>query len=58
MPTSIITVPTSTVTNLLAYAGALVTDLWPVFLLVVGIPLGFYIISKTISLVRQNTRSR
>lgn len=57
MPTSIITLPTGTVTDLLAYAGALFTDLSPIFLLVIGIPLGFWLIAKIIGLVRSNTRT-
>jgi len=57
MPTSIITLPTSTVSDLLAYAGALFTDLSPVFFLLVGVPFGFWLISKIIGLVRSGTRT-
>lgn len=47
-----ITLPGTATADLLAYAGDLFTDLWVVIALVIGIPLGFYIIRKVIGLVR------
>lgn len=47
-----ITIPATFPTDLLAYAGVLFTDLTPVIILAIGLPLGFYVIRKVISLVR------
>ena len=47
-----ITVPGSFPTDLLAYAGDLFTDLNAVVILAIGLPLGFWVIRKIISLVR------
>ena len=47
-----ITIPETATADLLDYAGALFTDLWVVIALVIGIPLAFYVIRKTIGLVR------
>jgi hypothetical protein len=49
--TSIITLASTTPTDLLAYAGTLFTDLWLIIAVAVGIPLAFYIIKKAISLI-------
>lgn len=38
-------------TDMTAFAGAFLTDLWPVVALAVGVPLAFYIIKKVIHLV-------
>jgi len=40
------------ITGMLAYVGDLVTDLNLLILLIIGLPLGFWVIRKTISLVR------
>lgn len=56
MPSSIITIPTSTPSDLLAYLGAITTDLWPVLLLVLGIPFGIWVLSMVISFFRRQTR--
>ena len=52
-PIVTLTVPTSTAPTLLAYANGLLQDpgLLAVLLVVVGIPFGFYIIKKVISLI-------
>lgn len=47
-----ITVPIDMADNMLAYAGGLFTDLTPLIILAVGVPLGFYVIRKVISLVK------
>jgi len=49
---TILSVTTEQVDGLLAYAGGLFTDLSPVVMLAIGLPVGFWIISKAISLVR------
>ena len=49
--TPIITLASSTPTDLLAYAGTLFTDLWLIIAVAVGIPLAFYVIKKAISLI-------
>jgi hypothetical protein len=46
-----ITLASSTPTDLLAYAGALFTDLWLVIVLAIGLPLAFYVIKKVIGLM-------
>lgn len=48
----IITLPIDFASNLLAYAGQLFTDLTPLIVLVIGLPLAFWAIRKVISLVR------
>jgi hypothetical protein len=40
------------ITNALAYVGTLFTDLNLLILLAIGLPLGFWVIKKAISLVR------
>jgi len=55
---SILTVPASSSADLLAFAGALFTDLWPLLLIAIGIPLAFYIIGRVISTAKVGTRSR
>lgn len=55
---TILTLPTSTTPDLLAYAGRLFTDLNPIVLLLLGIPVGFFIIKKSISLVSKRTKTR
>jgi hypothetical protein len=53
---SIITIPTNAAADMLAYSGTLFTDLWPILLVVVGVPFGFYVVSKTISLFRKHAK--
>lgn len=55
---TILTVPASSTEDLLAFAGALFTDLWPLLIIAVGIPLAFYIIGRVISTVKVASRSR
>ena len=50
--TPIITIPVDFVSNSLAYVGQLFTDLNLLIVLVIGLPLGFWVIRKVISLVR------
>lgn len=51
-PPSYITIPASMPTNMLAYAGDLFTDLTQLVILAVGLPVGFVVIKKVISLVK------
>lgn len=46
-----ITITDSFVTSSLAYIGQAVSGLGPLLYLVIGVPLGFYVIRKVISLV-------
>ena len=48
----ILTVASGSTAAILAYTGDLFTDLWVIVALVIGIPLAFYVIKKTIGLVR------
>jgi len=49
---AIITLPEGFVNDALAYVGQLFTDLNLVIILVIGLPLGFWVVRKVISLVR------
>lgn len=49
---TVITVPIDMAESMLAYAGTLFTDLSGLITLAVGVPLGFYVIGKVISLVK------
>lgn len=49
---TIITLPEGFVASMLAYVGDLFTDLNLLIVLVIGLPLAFWVIRKTISLVR------
>lgn len=48
----ILTVSGSDITGLLAYVGGLFEDFNVLILLMIGLPLGFWIIRKVVSLVR------
>jgi hypothetical protein len=52
---SLITLPTDAVATLTANIGTLVTDLWPVIALAIGIPLAFYVVGRLISMFRTRT---
>jgi len=57
-PSSIIPVASSTLlADAVSYVPVLFTDLFPLIALVVGVPVGFWIITKAIGLVRRNTTS-
>lgn len=47
-----LTVPSEWATSTLAYAGQLFTDLSLIIVLAIGLPMGFWVIRKIISLVR------
>jgi len=57
MPASIITVPATATVDLLAFAGGLFTDTWPLIALAIGIPLAFYIIKRVIGLTFLRSRA-
>lgn len=48
----ILTFDSDSVASVLTYAGTLFTDLKYVLMLVIGLPIGFWVIRKVISLVR------
>lgn len=48
---SVITLPETASTDMLANVGTLTTDLWVLIALAIGIPLAFYVIRKVIALV-------
>lgn len=48
----ILVIPATGTADLLAYVGELFTNVWPLAALAIGIPLGFYVISRSISLVK------
>jgi len=58
LPAAIITLATSTPTDLLAYAGSLFQDLWLLIAVAVGVPLAFYIIRQVIGLVPKGRGAR
>jgi len=53
-----ITIPSSTPSDLLAYAGSLFTDLWLVIAVAIGVPLAFYVIRQIIGLVPKGRGGR
>jgi len=50
------TIPTNGLADITGYLTTLVSDLWPLIALVIGVPLAFYIINKVISSVKKHTR--
>ncbi len=55
---AIITLPANASTAMLADAGVLFTDLFPIIALAVGVPLAFYVIKQVISLVPKSRGRR
>lgn len=55
---TIITLPVDFSTSMLAYVGELFTDLAPAIAVVVGLPVAFWAVGKTISLIKGGFRSR
>ncbi len=53
---TLLTLPTDFMSGMTAYIGELFTDLNPIILLAIGLPLGFWFISKVIGIVRSRTR--
>jgi hypothetical protein len=49
---TIITIPSNFATSMLAYAGQLFTDLSTLLLVLIGLPLGFWVVRKVLSLVK------
>jgi hypothetical protein len=56
MLTAILTTATGDATAMLAYAGQLFTDLQVWLYVAIGIPVGFYLVRRTIGLVRSMGR--
>lgn len=56
--TPIITLPETFLGDMLAYVGQLFTDLNILVILVIGLPLAFWLINKVISLVTLRARGR
>jgi len=50
------TLPTDAVASTTAYIGELMTDISPFVWLAIGLPLGFYVIRKVITLVAGRAR--
>lgn len=50
------TIPVDGLTDITGYLTTLVSDLWPLIALVIGVPLAFYIINKVISSVKRHTK--
>lgn len=53
----IITVASGTEASVLAYAGQLFTDLTSLIVLAIGLPVGFYVLNRVISMVRGRAKS-
>ena len=49
--TAIITLPTTAVADLTGAASEIMSDVWVLVALAIGIPMGFYIIRKVIALI-------
>jgi hypothetical protein len=54
----ILEVPTSSIASIVAYSGQLFTDLQLLVWLAIGLPVGFYIINKAISVVSSRAKSK
>lgn len=52
----IITIASTSLASILAYAGQLFTDLELLVILAIGLPVGFWVISKAIGLVRARAK--
>jgi hypothetical protein len=52
----IITIASGSLASILAYAGQLFTDLELLVILAIGLPVGFWVISKAIGLVRARAK--
>jgi len=55
---TIITIPADAVSSITAYIGDMFTDMYPLVLLCIGLPLAFWGVGKVISLVRAGFRTR
>jgi hypothetical protein len=53
---SLITLPSTAVADLTANIGTLATDLWPVIVLAISIPLAFYVIGRVIGMFRTRAK--
>lgn len=49
---TLITIPEDFIGTTTAYIGSLFTDIWVLVALVIGLPLAFWVIRRTIGLVR------
>lgn len=50
--------PMGTTTDLLAFAGTLGGDLWPIIAMLIGIPLAFFIITKSIGITKRKDNQK
>ncbi len=55
---AIITLPVDFATSMLGYVGELFTDLTPAIVVIVGLPVAFWAVGKTVSLIKGGFRSR
>lgn len=53
-----ITIPEDFATSMLAYVGEIFTDLQSVIIILVGLPLAFWAVSKVVGLIRGGFRTR
>jgi len=51
MLTAIVSIASASTTDFMAYVGQLFTDFWVLAAVAIGIPLAFYVIKRSISLV-------
>jgi len=56
--TPIITLPANFIASTTEYVGQLFSDLTPVIVLLVGLAIAFYVVSKVIGLMRSGLRTR
>jgi hypothetical protein len=54
----ILTIATSGAASILSYAGQLFTDVESLVWLAIGLPVGFYVINKAISIVAARAKSK
>lgn len=51
-----IELPETAVTDLFTQAQGVITEFWPIIVIVIGIPLAFYILNKLISMITRRVR--
>jgi len=58
VPTSIVELPTGSVAAIVSYIPTLLTNVYPLVILAIGLPLAFWGVGKLIALVKAGFRTR
>lgn len=54
----ILTLPTTAVGDIMAFAGELFTNTWALIAVAIGLPVAFWVVNKLIGMVRGGLRAR